>query len=147
MSAPSKSTIVTGLRYKDAHAAIDWLCRALGFARHVVFEGPSHTIAHAQLTFGSGMIMLGSASNPGDFAQYMIQPEETGGRETQACSLITSDAASLYQQAKAAGADIVMEIREMDYGGKAFTVRDPEGHIWSVGEYDPWAHVPQTTID
>ena len=147
MSTPANSTVVTGLRYKDAHAAIDWLCRALGFTRHVVYEGPNHTIAHAQLIFGSGMIMLGSASNPGDFSAHMIQPEETGGRETQACSLITTDAISLYQQAKAANAEILLELREMDYGGKAFTVRDPEGHLWSVGEYNPWEHVPQTTAE
>ena len=38
---------------------------------------------------------------------------------------------------------MLLDLREMDYGGKAFTVRDPEGHIWAVGEYDPWAHVPQ----
>ena len=31
-----------------------------------------------------------------------------------------------------------MELKEMDYGGKAFSVRDPEGYLWSVGEYDPW---------
>jgi hypothetical protein len=28
-----------------------------------------------------------------------------------------------------------------DYGGKAFIVRDPEGHIWSIGEYIPWSTI------
>ena len=144
MPTPANSTIIPTLRYKDAHASIDWLCRALGFARQVVFEGPDHTIAHAQLTFGSGMIMLGSMANPGEFAKHMVQPTETGGRETVAVALITTDATALYHQVKAAGGgEMLLDLREMDYGGKAFTVRDPEGHIWSVGEYDPWAHVPQ----
>jgi uncharacterized glyoxalase superfamily protein PhnB len=44
----------------------------------------------------------------------------------------------VYASAQAAGAEIVMELRTMDYGGKAFTVRDPEGYTWAVGEYDPW---------
>jgi uncharacterized glyoxalase superfamily protein PhnB len=41
--------------------AIDWLCRAFGVARHLVMPGEDGTIAHAQLTFGNGTIMLGSA--------------------------------------------------------------------------------------
>ena len=147
MPTPTNSTVVPSLRYKDANAAIDWLCRALGFTRHVIFEGPDHTVAHAQLTFGSGMVMLGSEANPGEFASHMIPPSETDGRETVAIALITADATLLYHQAKAAGGEMLLDLREMDYGGKAFTVRDPEGHLWSVGEYDPWAHVPQTTIE
>ena len=145
MSANANSAVIPGLRYEDAHAAIDWLCRALGFTRHVVYEGPGNTIAHAQLTFGSGMIMLGSVSNPGEFSKYVVQPSEVGNRETQACALIAADATALYNQAKAAGAEVLLDLKEMDYGGKAFTVRDPEGHIWSVGEYDPWATAPKTT--
>ena len=142
MSTPRNSAVVPAVRYQDAHAAIDWLCRVLGFTRHAVYEGPSHTIAHAQLTFGSGMIMLGSASNQGESAQHMVQPSETGGRETVSLCLITDDAALVYDRAVSAGADILMELRDMDYGGRAFTVPDPGGHIWSVGEYDPWAETP-----
>ena len=33
----SKSTIIPGLRYRDAPAAIEWLCRVLGFEKHVVY--------------------------------------------------------------------------------------------------------------
>ncbi len=142
MPTPSHSTVVPGLRYQDAHAAIDWLCQVLGFTRHAIFEGPNHTIAHAQLTFGSGMVMLGSASNQGESAQHMAQPSEIAGRETVALCLIAEEAAPLYDRAVAAGAEILMDLRTMDYGGKAFTVRDPGGHIWAIGEYDPWAETP-----
>jgi len=44
----------------------------------------------------------------------------------------------LYQRAKAAGAEIVMDIKDEDYGGRGFWCRDPEGHLWSFGTYDPW---------
>ncbi len=140
MSTSTNSTVIPGLRYQDAHAAIDWLCRALGFVRHAVYEGPNNTVAHAQLTFGAtGMIMLGSATNDGEMSKHLVQPSAVGNRETQAPYLITSDATALYHQAKAAGAEILMDLREMDYGGMAFSLRDPEGHNWSVGEYNPWA--------
>ena len=33
---------------------------------------------------------------------------------------------------------MVLDIRDMDYGGRAFTCRDLEGHLWNVGTYDPW---------
>ncbi len=44
-----------------------------------------------------------------------------------------------YARVLAAKAEIIVEIKTMEYGGKAFTVRDPEGYLWSVGEYSPWA--------
>ncbi len=54
------STIIPCLRYRDAQAAIDWLQRAFGFHAQAVYAD-GDTVFHAQLTFGSGMIMLGSA--------------------------------------------------------------------------------------
>ena len=39
---------------------------------------------------------------------------------------------------KAAGAEIVLDIKTQDYGGRDYTARDPEGHVWTFGTYDPW---------
>ena len=52
--------MIPAIRYRDAAAAIDWLCEAFGFERHLVVPGEGGTIAHAQLAFGNGMVMLGS---------------------------------------------------------------------------------------
>ncbi len=136
-----RSTVIPGMRYRDAHRAIDFLVAAFGFEKKAVYDGPDGTVMHAELTFGNGMIMLGSESNPGVWSQWMVQPDEIGGRQTHSISLIVSDAAAVYQTAKAAGAQIVMELAEMPYGGKAFGCTDLEGHRWSIGEYDPWAQV------
>lgn len=135
----ANSTIIPSLRYRDAHAAIDWLCRVFGFTRNAVYDGPNNTVAHAQLTYGGGMLMLGSASNGGDFAKVMAQPDEIGGRETAGLCLIVQDCDAMYASAKAAGAEIVQELHSPDYGGKAFACRDLEGHIWWIGSYNPWA--------
>ena len=72
------SNLIPSVRYKDAHAAIDWLERAFGMKRHVVYEGKSGSIDHAELTFGSGMIMLGSATNTGPITQRYARPDEIG---------------------------------------------------------------------
>ena len=132
------STVIPALRYRDAHKAIEWLERAFGMKRQAVYDGPNGTVAHAQLTFGNGMVMLGSAANA-DPTYKISQPDEVGGKVTSATCLIVADAAAVFAQATAAGAEVTMPLMEMDYGGKAFNVRDPEGHLWSVGEYDPWA--------
>ena len=126
------------MRYKDAPAAIEWLCNSLGFKKQAVYPNPDGTIAHAQLTFGNGMIML-SSLNDTEFNKVMNQPGETGGRVSQSCCLIVNDADAVYASAKSGGATFVMDIADQDYGGRAFTCRDPEGHLWSIGTYDPWA--------
>ena len=133
-----KSAVIPTLRYRDAHKAIAWLQEAFGFTAQAVYDGPDGTVAHAQLTFGNGMIMLGSAGNGGEWAKHMAHPDEIAGRSTVGICLIVTDAAAVYATAKAAGAVILQDLADMDYGGKAFNCKDLEGHMWSIGEYDPW---------
>jgi uncharacterized glyoxalase superfamily protein PhnB len=84
------------------------------------------------------MIMLGSASNVSPYPDRVGTPEELGGRVTSPMYVMVEDCEPVWARAQAAGAEIVMELRTMEYGGKAFTMRDPEGFVWAVGEYDPW---------
>jgi uncharacterized glyoxalase superfamily protein PhnB len=133
------STVIPALRYRDAPAAIDWLCRALGFEKQAVYANPDGTVAHAQLIRGDGMIMLGSVVKGTPHSELIKQPDEIGGAETQAPCLIVTDCDAVYRTAKKAGAEMVVDIADMGYGGRAFTCRDPEGHLWNVGSYNPWA--------
>jgi uncharacterized glyoxalase superfamily protein PhnB len=138
MAKNTTSTVIPGLRYENALEMINWLCTAFGFEKQAVYMGAGDSVAHAQLTFGNGMVMVGSKDNGSKTAAIMKQPNEIGDAETQAPYLVVSDCEAIYATAKAAGAKIVFELVTMDYGGKAFTCRDPEGHIWNLGEYDPW---------
>jgi len=135
--AATTATIIPCLAYRDAPAAIDWLCRAFGFRRHAVYAD-GDVVHHAQLTFGNGMIMLSSADKGGNWGKRIAQPDQVGGRETQSPCVIVADADAHYAQAKAAGAQIVDEISDQDYGGRGYACRDPEGHLWWFGSYDPW---------
>jgi uncharacterized glyoxalase superfamily protein PhnB len=126
------------MRYRDAPAAIDWLCNVFGFKKQLVVPEKDGKILHAQLTLADGMLMLGSVSDS-EFGRLMKHPDEIGGAETQTAYVVVPDADAVYARAKSAGAKIIMEIRDEDYGGRGFTCRDLEGHIWSVGTYDPWA--------
>ena len=138
MSQESRQAmIVPSLRYRDAAAAIAFLCEVFGFTRRLVIPGPEGTIGHAQLTLGGGMIMLGSAQNR-DFGPHVKTPQEVGAN-TQSAYVIVPEIDAHYEHAKAAGAEIVMDIEDMDYGGRLYSALDPEGNLWHFGSYDPWA--------
>lgn len=130
------STVVPCLRYRDAPAAIRWLCDTFGFTPQLVVPNDDATVAHAQLTFGNGMIMLSSVFNT-EFGRLMKQPIEVGQFVTQSTYLVVNDADHVYGRVLEAGAEVLLEIKDEDYGGRGFTCRDPEGHIWSIGTYDP----------
>jgi uncharacterized glyoxalase superfamily protein PhnB/uncharacterized protein YciI len=141
MSGDAKDTranVIPTLRYRDAAAAIDWLCEAFGFERLLVVPGEGGTIAHAQLVFGSGMIMLGSARDD-EYGRLVKPPKDPGASNTQSPYIVVQDADRHYARAVAAGATIVMDIKDEDYGGRGYSCRDPEGHVWNFGTYDPWA--------
>ncbi|GAA0706757.1 VOC family protein [Dokdonella soli] len=138
LAASTTATIIPSLRYRDALAAIDWLCRAFGFEKQAVHADDKGVVQHAQLVFGNGMIMLGSTANASPWSERIAQPDEIGGRETQCPYMIVSDCEAHYARAKAAGAQIVDELETKDYGGAGYSCRDIEGHLWSFGSYDPW---------
>jgi uncharacterized glyoxalase superfamily protein PhnB len=142
MNSPH-ATIIPGMRYRNAPAAIEWLCRAFGFEKHLVVPGNQpDIILHAQLVLDNGMIMLGSAvsAKAADnlFDKLMKLPDEIGGCETQSAYVVVPDADAHYARAKAAGAVIVIDLKDEDYGGRGYSCRDLEGHLWSFGTYDPW---------
>ncbi len=124
----ANSTVIPCLRYRDAPAAIEWLVEVFGFEKRLVVPGPDETIRHAQLTLGDGMIMLGS-----------VRDDEFGGAETMAPYVVIDSVETHYQRAKAAGAEIVVDIADAEDRGPFYSCRDIEGRLWSFGAYDPWA--------
>jgi uncharacterized glyoxalase superfamily protein PhnB len=133
-----RSTIIPGHHYRNAPAAIDWLCQVFGFERKAVYEGENGTIAHAELTLGNGMIMLGSSKDD-EHGRGFKSPDELGGVETRSVYLVVADADAAYARAVAAGGVVIRPLVDTPYGSREFAVKDPEGHSWSAGTYDPWA--------
>jgi uncharacterized glyoxalase superfamily protein PhnB len=121
--------------------AVDWLCNAFAFEKHRVVTGDDGEILYAHLTFGDHLIMV-LPVRASDLASFIKQPYEVGGAETQSSYVVVDDADAHYRNAKAAGASIVLDIKDDDHGGRGYACRDPEGHIWSFGTYDPWQAAP-----
>ncbi|HZD26793.1 MAG TPA: glyoxalase, partial [Alphaproteobacteria bacterium] len=80
-AANTRVTVIPALRYRDPAAAIDWLCGAFGFERHLMVPDGDGGVAHAQLRFGNGMVMLGPI-NDNEYGRLIRQPDEIGA-ETQ----------------------------------------------------------------
>ena len=126
--------IASAVYYEDAAAAIDWLCRAFGFAVRVKIEGDGGSIQHSELTFGEGLIMVGQAGleNKPSFRQ---SPRALSGANTQNMMVFVDDADAHCEHARANGATIIKEPTTVDYGEEWWTDRgyeceDLEGHHW-----------------
>jgi len=115
------------LRYRDARAAHKWLQDAFGFEPAALYEDDEGGIGHAEMRWGSDLIMFGSA-----------REDRYGDRVGQGWIYATcEDPDALYARATAAGAEITMELTDQEYGSRDFAVRDPEGNQWSFGTYEP----------
>jgi len=127
-TAKTIQRIYPSVRYKNARAAITWLTTVLGAREQQVCTGDDDTIHHAELALAGNLIMLGTGN------------EASGDNSTLYVALDTpAEIDDAYARAKAAGAEIVRDLCDTDYGSHDFSVRDPEGHRWSFGTYCPQA--------
>lgn len=130
MAQESTQAIFPIVSYRDARAAIEWLGRAFGFEVAEIHpaegDGP---VEHCELRFQGNRLMLGS-EGVGNVAKAV-----SAGRAWNYIAI--DDADALYARAKEAGAEVVMEPEDQDYGSRDFTVKDPEGNVWSFGTYRP----------
>jgi uncharacterized glyoxalase superfamily protein PhnB len=115
------STISPIIPYRDLPAAIEFLCEAFGFERHAVHEGEDGELAHVELRMGDDVVMPTNRGEPGGAQNYVV----------------VADADAHHDRAKAAGAQITMELRDTDYGSRDYAATDGEGNTWYFGTYRP----------
>ncbi|MFC5583617.1 VOC family protein [Nitratireductor kimnyeongensis] len=122
-------------RYRDAVSMIDWLTKAFGFRVHASHEHKGR-IVHAELALGSSMIMVGEAVDD-PYGDLVGAAGQAGGKSTY---VAVDDADMVFAKAKHAGATILQNLRDTDYGSRDFICADPEGNVWCFGTYWPKAH-------
>ncbi len=130
------STTIPILRYRDAGAAIDWLCRAFGFQVFLRVDG-GPGVEHARLTLEKNMVMLASIGRKGGLEQRFRTPDTAGG-VTQCILMTVTSPDRIYESAVAAGARIIDEIADFEFGGRMFSCEDIESHVWTFSSNDPW---------
>jgi uncharacterized glyoxalase superfamily protein PhnB len=117
-------TVFPCITFRDAHASIDFLERALGAERVTVYEDDDGRVNHAELRIGETVVMAGDeragskATPPGVSVLYVVVP----------------DADAAYERARAAGAEVTEPV-DQSYGSRDITVTDPDGNRWSLGTY------------
>ncbi|HEX4103837.1 MAG TPA: VOC family protein [Pseudonocardiaceae bacterium] len=129
MTETPSPTIWPALTYADASAAIRFLVEAFGFVETLVVPGEGgREIAHAELRWPEGGgVMLGSTSDDTEFSR--LKPGATS------IYVVTDAPDGVFGRATMAGAEVVRGLKDEDYGSRGFTVRDPEGNLWSFGTY------------
>jgi uncharacterized glyoxalase superfamily protein PhnB len=119
------NTIYASMRYRDCRSMIEWLEHAFGFERRAVHEDDGK-IAHAELAYGGGIVMMGDWRGDDDFR-----------RPGQGWAyVVVDDIEAHHRRAVEAGADIPMPVTHQDYGS-FYGARDPEGNLWDFGTYQP----------
>ena len=136
MTDELRPNIFPALRYRDADAALDFLERAFGADEKAVHRGEDGAVAHAELRLGAGIVMLGQYSEDGFLGGETPRPLSS----TVSLYVVIPDPDGHHDTARAAGATVVRELQDTDYGSREYSVRDLEGNLWSFGTYDPYAH-------
>lgn len=124
-------SICPTLVYTDAKAAIQQLTEAFGFTRVAAYEGEDGAVVHAELSYGNGMVMLGSKGTGSVFDKAMRAAGPAG------VYVVVDDVDAHHRRAVEHGVEILMEPTDQDYGSRDYMARDVEGNVWSFGTYAP----------
>ena len=125
-----RPTFGSAIFYRDPLAALDWLEKAFGFERSMVITDKEGKLAHSEMKFGDGYIMVGS-----EWADFVASPSSVGSKNTQTIHVHLNNGLDAHcERARAAGAVIVMEPAEQFYGDRTYMAKDPEGHVWSFAQ-------------
>jgi uncharacterized glyoxalase superfamily protein PhnB len=121
----STQVIYPTLRYDDAPAALSFLTGSLGFREVSRTDNPDGTVGHCELEYGGGVVMVSSRNK-----------ESTVFDTGKSCLYIAlDDVDAHHDKAAAAGAKIVMELTDQEYGSREYAAEDPEGNVWVFGTY------------
>ena len=116
--------------YRDPRAALDWLEKAFGFERSMVITDKDGRLAHSEMKFGDGYLMVGS-----EWADFVASPASVGGKNTQLVHVQLQDGIDAHcERARAAGAAILMEQADQFYGDRTYRALDLEGHVWTFAQ-------------
>jgi uncharacterized glyoxalase superfamily protein PhnB len=125
-----RGPLISAICYRDPKAALDFLERAFGFELVMLIEDGEGNLAHSEMRFGNGVVMVGN-----EWSDDHRSPASLGGKNTQTVHIqIETDVDAHCERARAAGFEIIMEPATQFYGDRTYRCRDPEGHIWTVGQ-------------
>ncbi|MEU3451240.1 VOC family protein [Streptomyces thermolilacinus] len=124
-------SICPTILYRDAKAAVRTLTEAFGFRQVSLYENEDGYVVHAELSYGDGMVMLGTKGGDGVFARAMADAGPVG------VYVVVEDPDAHHARAVEHGVEVLMPPTDQDYGSRDYMARDAEGNVWSFGTYAP----------
>lgn len=126
--------IIPVLAYPDVRQAVDWLCRAFGFAERLRIA--NH---RSQLTLGQGTVVVTTQHDQPEPETRSQQPPAAPPAHSVMVRITNID--SHFEQAIQHGAEIISSPTDYPYGERQYTVRDFAGHHWTfsqtIADVDP----------
>lgn len=125
-----RGPLISAICYRDPKAALKFLEAAFGFELFMLIEDGEGNLVHSEMRFGDGAVMIGN-----EWSADHKSPASIGGKNTQTVHIsVDADIDGHCERARAAGFEILMEPETQFYGDRTYRCRDPEGHIWTVGQ-------------
>ncbi|MFC3070297.1 VOC family protein [Phenylobacterium soli] len=125
-----RAPLISAVCYQDPKAALAWLEKAFGFELVMLIEDADGALLHSEMRWGDAAVMVGN-----EWSADHKSPKSIGGKNTQTVHIqITEDVDAHCERARAAGGEIIMEPETQFYGDRTYRCRDPEGHIWTIGQ-------------
>lgn len=126
----AEPAITPAISYLNPRAALDFLSKAFGFELDMLIEDEQGNLAHSQMVYGDGRIMVGT-----EWSEDHRSPLSIGRKCTQTVHVhMDEDIDAHCERARKAGAEILQEPATQFYGDRTYRARDPEGHIWTFGQ-------------
>ena len=125
------------ISYRDPAGSIEWLCKAFGFEKQRIVARQDGSLSYAHLSFDGTLIKVTPIRDTAADKSYKL-PDKIDRPQQRRLYFVVRDVNAHYDKAKAAGAEIVLDMRIYEHGGCRYSCRDPEGHLWNFGTYDPW---------
>jgi uncharacterized glyoxalase superfamily protein PhnB len=138
MTSPYPADAMPTIHSADASASIAWLTRVLGLREIVAHRDPSGRVVHGELAFGdTGMVMIGDLPIESEPQRMRIQLGTASIYLVCDEPQVEATYATVQESAAAGECVLIGELERPSYGGATFTVRDSDGHFWTVGSYRP----------
>ena len=125
-ASPDRQRIIPYLYYEDGGRALEFLCKAFGFEELFAVKRADGSLMHGEVGYKGNAVQLGTPlgedGKPKSLRKHPVRHSSV--------TCYVDDVDAHYAKARAAGAEIVLELADQPYGARTYTAADPEGHHW-----------------
>lgn len=123
-------TVTPYMTIRNCAEAIEFYKKAFGAKETTRIDGPNNSIMHAEIKIGDSVLMMSDENLEWNHKG----PDKLGGTSVSIL-LYVENVDEVFKRALDAGATVVREVKNEFYGDRMGTLKDPYGHVWSIGTH------------